>query len=71
MLNKNLFRAKCAEKGVTLEQVARIIGVNQATLYRKLNGKSEFTRNEIQLFKSALNLSGDDMQNIFFAEKLA
>lgn len=71
VFNKNLFRAKCVEKGVTLEQVAGIIGVNQSTLYRKMNGKSDFTRNEIQLFRSEMGLSCDDVQNIFFAEKLA
>lgn len=39
-------KAECTRHGVTLEELASRIGVNNATLYRKMTGKSEFYRNE-------------------------
>lgn len=70
MFRKNMFRAKLAEAGITLKEAAAIIGVSETTLYRKENGQSDFTRNEIQLLKQALKLSPKDVEAIFFAKKL-
>lgn len=67
MFNKNKFRAKVYERGQTLEKVADFIGKNPATITRKLNGESEFTRNEIQQLISFLNLSDEEVKDIFFA----
>ena len=39
---------------------------NPATLSRKMNGESDFTRNEIQLFRSKLGLSAREIDYIFF-----
>lgn len=63
----NLFKAKLAECCVTLREIAEIMGCNEATLYRKMNGASDFTRNEIQLIKQKLKLTSDDVEAIFFA----
>lgn len=70
MFNKRLFRAKMAEFGYTTKAVAVIIGCNEATLYRKIGGESDFTRNEIQLLKKAFNLSAIETEAIFFAQQL-
>lgn len=67
MFNHNLFRAKCVERGLRVTDVARIMGINPATLSRKMNGVSDFTRNEIQLFRAALNLTPQETDAIFFS----
>jgi len=67
VFNKNKFRAKVYERGQTLEKVADFIGKNPATITRILNGESEFTRNEIQQLISFLNLSDEEVKDIFFA----
>lgn len=67
MFQKNLFLAKLKEKSLTQEDAAKIIGVASTTLYRKMIGESDFTRNEIQLFRSALGLTSAEMEAIFFA----
>lgn len=67
MFNKDLFRAKLVEKGKTMRDTAVIIGCSEAALSRKVNGISDFTRNEIQLFRQAFNLSSEDVDRIFFA----
>lgn len=68
MFKANLFRAKLEELDKTVEDVAGALGVNPATVYRKINGTSDFTRNEIQLIRHTLSLTIDEVDNIFFAE---
>lgn len=68
MFMANLFKAKIAERNRSTDEVAAAIGVNPATLYRKINGTSDFTRNEIQLIRHVLNLTTDEVEAIFFAE---
>lgn len=67
MFNKNLFKAKLVEHGYSVKDVADMLGCNQATLYRKINGTSDFDRNDIQLIKLTFNLSPEEVNNIFFA----
>ena len=71
MFNAPEFNAVLARNNKTKEDAAYILGINPATLYRKMNGHSDFTRAEIQLFRFAFKLSATDIDNIFFAEKLA
>lgn len=67
MFDRKRFRAKVIEKGLTLQKIAEIMGIKEATLYRKMNGDSDFTRNEIQLFREKLGLSAAETDAIFFA----
>ena len=67
MFKENLFKSKLAEKSITLREIAASIGCNEATLYRKMKGQSDFTRNEIQLVKQKLGLSAAEVEAIFFA----
>lgn len=68
MFDKNKLKGKIIECGYSTEQIAKILGVNPATLYRKLAHESEFTRNEIATLKVTLNLTVQDVDDIFFAE---
>ncbi len=67
MFNKNLFKSKYIEHNLKASDVALILGINPATLARKMSGESDFTRNEIQLFRAALNLNAEEIESIFFA----
>ena len=68
MFKQNLFKAKLAANENTMKQIAGAIGVNEATLYRKINGTSDFTRNEIQIIRQFLSLTLEDVEKIFFAD---
>ena len=46
MFNRDLFRAKCIEHGIRTQDAAQIMGINPATLSRKMGGQSDFTRND-------------------------
>lgn len=67
MFNKSLFRDTLVEHNLTIKKAAQIVGINEVTLYRKMSGESDFTRNEIQLFREKLSLSESEMNAIFFA----
>nr|DAW44460.1 MAG TPA: Regulatory protein [Caudoviricetes sp.] len=61
------FNAMLARFDKTREDVAAMLGINPATLYRKINGQSDFTRQEIQIIRYAFNLDADSLDRIFFA----
>ena len=66
MFNKNKLRGKIVEKGYSVRTIAAEIGLNEATFYRKMNGTSDFTREEIQKIALLLNLSVQEKEEIFF-----
>lgn len=67
MFSKNKLSAKIVENGFTMKDIAERLGINQATLYRKMNSETDFTRNEISMLKDCLHFSLDEMNDIFFA----
>ena len=55
-------------KGKNLREVANVLNISSVTLWRKMNGESEFSREEIQTIKNMLNLTQNEAFEIFFAE---
>lgn len=68
MFKRNEFRAEVVRRDMTIDDVAKAIGINPASLHRKMNGTSDFYRGEIETIVHLLNLSGDDVLRIFFAK---
>ena len=64
MFNKLKFKAAVIESGKTIADVAEYLNINESTLYRKINGTSEFSRDEIQ----NVFLKLDSPLEIFFAK---
>lgn len=56
-------------KGVTVEELCKAIGMSKTAYYRKLKGRTEFTRGEIQKMIDFLNL--EDPMDIFFTPKVS
>lgn len=70
MFDRKLFKAKVVAAGMTLEGVAKELGINPATLDRKMSGISDFYRHEIQILRKLLKLSSANVDEIFFADEL-
>ncbi len=68
LFNKLKFKAAVVENGKTIADVAEYLEINESTLYRKINGTSEFNRDEIQNICIFLHL--DSPVEIFFAENI-
>lgn len=69
MFNKRKFKAQIALKGQTIRSVAKHLGIDDATLYRKMNGESDFFRAEIQALCDLLEI--ENPSEIFFAKQFA
>lgn len=68
MFDKRKFQAQLILAGKTMEDVANILGINVATLYRKINNNGSFTRREISAMLPVLGV--ENPCDIFFAEEL-
>lgn len=67
MLNIKKFRSVLILKGITYKDIAELLNINVTTLYRKLNGESDFYRNEIDIIAKHLKLTLEEVEEIFFA----
>lgn len=70
MANMGELKAECIRNGISLEKLAEKIGINNSTLYRKINGNTEFNRNELQIIRECLKLSDEQFIAIFLMIKL-
>lgn len=67
MFDRALFKYMVDRKQLTLSDVANQLGINDATLYRKMKGESDFSRSEIQMLKSILGMTTEESISVFFA----
>ena len=65
MFNRVEFEVAVLRSGLKKKEVAKLMGINEATLYKKLSGKSDFTQPEMQKVCTILSL--DSPTTIFFA----
>lgn len=64
MINTKKIDILLIEKSKTKTQWAEYLGISKSTLYRKLNGESDFYREEI--IKSCEFFGKEDMSEYFF-----
>ena len=64
-MNKALLEYEMNRKNISIGAMCEILGISRSAFYRKCNGKSEFTRAEIQKVVDILQL--DSPMDIFFA----
>lgn len=69
LFNKNKFKAQMVLAGINSKELAAKLGINESTLYRKINADGNFTREEIGKIVEILGI--DNPQEIFFARELA
>jgi len=72
MVNVNKLKGKIVECGMGIPEFAEKIGMDKATLYRKLNsGGRKFTIEEANIISKELNLSFEEVNTIFFDYNVA
>ncbi len=69
MFNKLEFKAQIARKGMLQKDVAKALGIDVSTLYRKVEKDGDFSREEMAILIELLGI--EDPKAIFFAEELA
>ncbi len=72
MVNTDKLRGKIVERRMNIDSVATAVGITPSTLYRRLNGGGgAFTIEEADKIASLLDLSAEELNNIFFAQYVA
>lgn len=61
-------RAKLVELNLTHKQASKAIGLDPSTFSKKIGGKVDWTRKEMNALRILLNLSASDFFEIFYAE---
>lgn len=70
VVNSNKLRAKMIEQGYSVGTISESLGINQATLYRKMDS-GNFTIKEAKDLAKILHLDKDEVNAIFFADEVA
>lgn len=72
MTNADKLKAKLKERGMSIEEVSKMIGIDKSTFYRKLaSDGATFTIGEVDKISKVLSLSVDDINSIFFSNFVA
>lgn len=58
------------EQDINLKDFARLLGITERTLERKLRNYSNFYIHEIKKLEILLNLSAEDIEKIFFSKEV-
>jgi transposase-like protein len=68
MFSEKRFRAQMIIAGVSHAELAKKLGINPSTLYRKIKNNGDFSRSEISKMVDILQI--DNPKDIFFASEL-
>ena len=72
MVNVNKLKGKIVENGMSVSELAELVNIDKATFYRKLNANGEtFLIREADAISKALNLTGEEVNAIFFSHYVA
>ena len=71
MVNVNKLKGKIVEKGLSVEKVAEIMGIDRSTLYRKLSNSADISIKDADRIVKALNLTSMEGSSIFFSQFVA
>lgn len=64
-MNNGLLVDKILEKGMDLAKLAKLLGIDKTTLYRKLSGYESVTIREAEILKDILDLTNMEALEIF------
>ena len=70
MTNTAKLKGAITAAGFTQDDVAKRLNISATAFNNKVTGKSEFKASEIIALKRLLNLTWDEVEEIFFAEKV-
>lgn len=67
-MNTTLLTEKVLEKGMEFSKIARLLGIDKMTLYRKLANYEPVTIREAEILKELLDLTNLEALEIFLGE---
>lgn len=70
MVNVNKLKGKIVEKGYNVATLAKEMGMDKGTFYRKLNNEGDFSIKEADKIIEILSLGRDEFNSIFFSQEV-
>ena len=70
-MNMNLLKSQIVLRGKTIKDIAQKLEISKSALYRKMYGKTEFTRIEISILIDYLEIDFEKAMEIFFDKKVS
>ena len=67
MTNTNKLKEKIAERGLTMKELAENINISSSTFSQKVSGKVKFSQDDIRKIDKELNLTADELREIFLS----
>ncbi len=61
----NYLKYLIKDRGLNVEEVAKLLGMSKQCLYRKLNGKIEWYLKDIKNMRELLNMTDSDLKKVF------
>ena len=71
MVNILKLKGKIVEKGFNVERLAESTEVSKHVLYQRLKKSEDFTVKEVVAIANVLDLSGEELNAIFFSNIIA
>lgn len=71
MVDVNKLKGVIVEKGKNQQEVARQIGIDRSTFYRKMKNGGDFSIEEARKIAEAIPLTNVEAISIFFGSKVA
>lgn len=68
MVNYAKLRGLMAERGMEINKLARILCISRQAASKKINGKTSISLTDAQSIATALNMTKDERDMIFFGE---
>ena len=68
MIQKNILKSRLSLKGKTQKDLAKTLGLSKVSISKKVNGTIKFSLNEVKKIKEYLNLTNDEVVEIFINE---
>lgn len=66
-MNVNLLKSKMAFYGDNQVKLAEVLNINKNSMCKKLLGKNELKRSEIEIIAKRYELTSDEIKEIFFS----
>ncbi len=65
MIQKNILKSKLTLRERTQRDLAKALGLSEVSTNKKVNGTIKFSLNEVKKIKEYLNLTNDEVVEIF------
>lgn len=69
MIQKNILKSKLSLKEKTQKDLAKALGLSKVSVSKKVNGLLRFSLPEVKKVKDYLDLTNDEVVEIFINEK--